>query len=147
VPQSLTDRERAVLDWIVAYQHGRRGLPTFREIGAAFDAAAPGAVRSSLLALERKGWLELTGRSRALQVLAVHGTDGPPESRAWLLARSQLERLAGELEQQGRACDAGAVRLAVKLAGEVAQSRAGNAELRERFDGVEGQSITRRERG
>ena len=82
MPEPLTDRERAVLDWIVTYHQGRCGLPTFREIGAAFDAAAPSGVRSSLLALERKGWLELTGRSRALQVLAVHGADGPPESRA-----------------------------------------------------------------
>ena len=99
MPEPLTDRGRAVLDWIVTYRHGRRGLPTFREIGAACDGAAPGGVRSYLLALERKGWLELTGRSRALQVLAVHGADGPPESRAWLTAQGRLERLACELEQ------------------------------------------------
>jgi SOS-response transcriptional repressor LexA len=138
VPEPLTEHEQAVLDWITTYQHGRHCLPTFREIGAAFDAVAPSGVRSYLLALERKGWLELTGRSRALQVLAVHGTDGPPESRAWLVAQGRLERLAGELEQQARACDADAVRLAVRLAAEVAQSRTANAELRQRLDAVEG---------
>jgi SOS-response transcriptional repressor LexA len=140
VPEPLTDRERAVLDWIVTYQHGRHCLPTFREIGAAFDVASPSGVRSHLLALERKGWLELTGRSRALQVLAVHGTDGPPESRAWLLAQGRLERLAGDLDQQGWACDAEAVRLAVKLAGEVARSREANAELRQRLDAAQGRT-------
>jgi len=138
VPEPLTDREHAVLDFIVAHQQRRGCLPTFREIGAAFDVASPSGVRSYLLALERKGWLELTGRSRALQVLAVHGTDGPPESRAWLLAQGQLQRLAGELEQQGRRGDADAVRLAVKLAGKVAQSRAVNADLRARLDEAEG---------
>jgi SOS-response transcriptional repressor LexA len=138
VPEPLTDRERAVLDWIVTYQRGRGCLPTFREIGAALDTVAPGGVRSCLLALERKGWLELMGRSGGLQVLAVHGTDGPPASRAWLLAQAQLQRLAGELERQGRAGDADAVRLAVKLAGKVAQSRAVNADLRARLDEAEG---------
>jgi SOS-response transcriptional repressor LexA len=86
VPEPLTDRERAVLDWIVAYHHGRRCLPTFREIGAAFDVATPCGVRSYLLALERKGWLELTGRSRAMQILAVHGKEGPPEPVIHLLS-------------------------------------------------------------
>src|SRR5262249_7454803 len=131
-PEPLTHRDRGVLDWITPPHRGRRGLPTSREIAAAFNLGSPSGVRSHLLALERKGWLELTGRSRALQILAVHGADGPPESRAWLVAQGQLERLAGELRQQGRTHDAEAVRLAGKPAGAGPPGPGGHARLRQR---------------
>ena len=69
-PQPLTDRQREVLDFVVA----NIGLysPTVREIAAEFGWKSPNAVTVHLDALEKKGWIRRTHGVRGIEVL--HGT-------------------------------------------------------------------------
>jgi SOS-response transcriptional repressor LexA len=67
--KGLTDRQRAILDWIVEFMREHRLPPTLREIGRAFGISSPG-VLGHLRALERKGygagnWAHARSRSPA----------------------------------------------------------------------------------
>ncbi|MHC5055203.1 MAG: transcriptional repressor LexA [Planctomycetota bacterium] len=53
----LTDRQRAILDWIVGFAQEHGMPPTLREIGRQFGISSPG-VLGHLRALERKGHLK-----------------------------------------------------------------------------------------
>ena len=55
--KGLTDRQRAILDWIVDFTQEHGMPPTLREIGREFGISSPG-VLGHLRALERKGYLK-----------------------------------------------------------------------------------------
>lgn len=65
----LTDRQRAVLEYITEYIEVRRKPPTVREIQANFGFKSPNAVDNHLKALERKGKIRrIPGESRNIEV-------------------------------------------------------------------------------
>lgn len=66
---SLTTRQRDVLDFIRTKIEGRGYGPTVREIGEAFEIASPNGVMCHLKALEKKGLISReANRSRAIQL-------------------------------------------------------------------------------
>ncbi len=97
----LTDKQRAVLEFIAGKVERKGYPPTLREIGARFDIRSTNGVRSVLTALERKGYIrrkpylsrgiELTGslrrRSREVRVPIV----GRVAAGEPLLAEENLE--------------------------------------------------------
>jgi repressor LexA len=65
--EPLTERQKAVLDFVVEYIRVHRFPPTVREIGRALGIRSTNGVSDHLKALERKGFLERRGmKSRAL---------------------------------------------------------------------------------
>ncbi len=54
---SLTDRQRAIHDWLVDYWLGHGYPPTIREICAAFGIASPEGVMCHMRALRDKGYV------------------------------------------------------------------------------------------
>lgn len=76
-PQSLTDRQAAVLDFIRDHIEETGYPPTIREIGDHLGIKSTNGVNDHLKALERKGYLDRqTGKSRALKPLRTR--DGSP---------------------------------------------------------------------
>lgn len=76
-PESLTDRQAAVLDFIENHIEETGYPPTIREIGDHLGIKSTNGVNDHLKALERKGYLERqTGKSRALKPL--RRSDGSP---------------------------------------------------------------------
>lgn len=66
---SLTNRQREVLDFIRSKIEGRGYGPTVREIGEEFEIASPNGVMCHLKALEKKGLITReANRSRAIQL-------------------------------------------------------------------------------
>lgn len=66
---SLTKRQKEVLDYIRTKIDGRGYGPTVREIGEQFDIASPNGVMCHLKALEKKGLITREpNRSRAIQL-------------------------------------------------------------------------------
>lgn len=59
---NLSPRQREILDWIKEFIHDHGMPPTVREIGGAFGIKSS-SVFDQLKALERKGFLERSGRS------------------------------------------------------------------------------------
>ncbi len=73
--RDLTDRQRAVLDYIVAHKASEGWSPTLREIGKHFGVTHI-AVVCHLRALEKKGAIERKpGSARAIRVTG-HGVTG-----------------------------------------------------------------------
>jgi repressor LexA len=67
--ETLTDRQRTVLDFIAAHIRANGYPPTIREIGAELGMKSTNNVNDHLKALERKGFLTREeGKSRALHV-------------------------------------------------------------------------------
>jgi len=58
VKQKLTDRQRAILEYIEALIRERGHSPTIREIGAKFAISSTNGVRTHLNALVKKGYLK-----------------------------------------------------------------------------------------
>lgn len=66
--QDLTDRQTKILAFIIGHIEDRGFPPTLREIGRAFRISSTNGVREHLKALERKGHLRLSSKSRAIEV-------------------------------------------------------------------------------
>jgi repressor LexA len=65
----LTDRQRAILDFIVAQQRDRGFPPSVREIGEAVGLTSPSTVHSHLATLQRRGYLVRDpSKPRAIEV-------------------------------------------------------------------------------
>ncbi|MGD9797503.1 MAG: transcriptional repressor LexA [Acidimicrobiia bacterium] len=65
----LTDRQRAILDFIVAEQRDRGFPPSVREIGEAVGLTSPSTVHSHLATLQRRGYLlRDPSKPRAIEV-------------------------------------------------------------------------------
>jgi repressor LexA len=66
----LTDRQRAILEFIEEVVRDSGYPPTVREIGKRFRISSPRGVSDHLAALERKGYIErAAGKSRGLTLL------------------------------------------------------------------------------
>src|SRR5262245_658891 len=71
---ALTDRQRAILDFITKSISKRGYPPTLREIGTEFDIKSTNGVNDHLRALEKKGYLQRDDlKSRALRPIASRG--------------------------------------------------------------------------
>jgi len=66
-PITLTDRQQQVLDFIKANM-GLYG-PTCREIASAIGAKSPHAATVHLDALEKKGFIRRSGKTRGIEVV------------------------------------------------------------------------------
>jgi repressor LexA len=76
-PKSLTDRQKAVLEFIQDHIDETGYPPTIREIGDHLGIKSTNGVNDHLKALERKGYLDRqTGKSRALK--PTRQPDGSP---------------------------------------------------------------------
>jgi SOS-response transcriptional repressor LexA len=77
MPKPLTCRQRAVLDYIIAYQRARGYGPSIREIARHFGIRSPNGIVAHLTGLEAKGWIERPDyTARGIRVLAG-SADGP----------------------------------------------------------------------
>ena len=75
--QKLTNRQRAVLDFISTSIHGRGFPPTLREIGDHLGIRSTNGVNDHLRALERKGYLTREDmKSRTLRLIAQPDGEG-----------------------------------------------------------------------
>jgi repressor LexA len=75
--EPLTDRQKAVLDFISRSIERRGYPPTLREIGEQFGIRSTNGVNDHLKALEKKGYLEREElKSRALRPISLEGA-GP----------------------------------------------------------------------
>ena len=67
--ETLTDRQRAILDFIVAQQRDRGYPPSVREIGEAVGLTSPSTVHTHLATLQRRGLLRRDPtKPRAIEV-------------------------------------------------------------------------------
>lgn len=69
--QPLTDRQRQVYDYLLAYVLEHHDQPTYREIAQAMGMAGPSGVVSNICALVTKGWLRQRGPATGGQTFAV----------------------------------------------------------------------------
>lgn len=68
----LTDLERDVLDYLVAYVRRNTYQPSIREIGAEFEIKSTKTVSELLQSLADKGWIERdSSRSRGVRLLGL----------------------------------------------------------------------------
>ncbi len=117
--QKLTDRQRAVLEFISLSIHDRGYPPTLREIGNHLGIRSTNGVNDHLRALERKGYLTREDmKSRTLRL--VRTPDGEPcepveiEAGGGLVEKDVLEELdAIEIPTVGRVA-AGALTEAIQ---------------------------------
>lgn len=64
----ITDRQRAVYEWVVEYCETRGYSPTIRELGNAFGIKSPNGVMCHIKPLAKKGFLRWTPhRSRTIR--------------------------------------------------------------------------------
>lgn len=76
---SLTPRQRQILDWIVDHNLRNGAPPTRAEIASAFGFRSPNAAEEHLRALARRGAIEIApGRSRGIRVLSGGTARGGP---------------------------------------------------------------------
>lgn len=67
-PVALTDKQRAVYDWIVDYCESHGYSPTIRELCAAFGFDSPNGAMCHIRPLAKKGWVRWTPhRSRTIR--------------------------------------------------------------------------------
>jgi repressor LexA len=80
--QSLTDRQRAILNVIEAHMRERGYPPSVREIGEAVGLTSPSTVHSHLATLQRLGFLRRDPtKPRAIEVHYDRSSDSPVERR------------------------------------------------------------------
>ena len=96
---SLTARQREVLDFIREKIDGRGYGPTVREIGEEFEIASPNGVMCHLKALEKKGLIiREPNRSRAIQL----APEAMPETGMPLVGAIAAGALTEAIEQAER---------------------------------------------
>lgn len=67
-PPPITDKQRAVYDWVVEYCESNGYSPTIRELCEAFSIKSTNGVMAHLHPLRKKGWLTWTPhRSRTVR--------------------------------------------------------------------------------
>ena len=80
--EDLTDRQRAVLEFIVAALREKGYPPSIREIGAAVGLASPSSVQAQLASLQRKGYIRRDPtKPRAMEVKFDGATGAQAERR------------------------------------------------------------------
>jgi len=70
-PTELTERQQAILDYLIEFVHENGYQPSLREIGEYFGISSPSGVRCHLLALQVKGRICLPDppAARAIRIL------------------------------------------------------------------------------
>ena len=66
--KGLTQRQRAILDYIIESIRGNGYPPTIAEIGEQFGISSTNGVNDHLLALERKGYIARTSKARGIHI-------------------------------------------------------------------------------
>ena len=80
--EELTDRQRSILEFIVAQQKARGFPPSVREIGDAVGLTSPSTVHSHLETLQRRGYLQRDPtKPRAIEVRWDAASGGTAERR------------------------------------------------------------------
>ena len=80
--EDLTDRQRAILEFIVTQQQVRGFPPSVREIGEAVGLTSPSTVHSHLETLQRRGYLHRDPtKPRAIEVRWDRASGGTAERR------------------------------------------------------------------
>jgi len=80
--EDLTERQRAILEFIVAQQRDRGFPPSVREIGEAVGLTSPSTVHSHLETLQRRGYLRRDPtKPRAIEVRWDAASGGTAERR------------------------------------------------------------------
>jgi repressor LexA len=80
--EALTDRQRAILDFIVTQQQARGFPPSVREIGEAVGLTSPSTVHTHLATLQRRGYLQRDpAKPRAIEVRYDPGSGATAERR------------------------------------------------------------------
>lgn len=103
--EKLTDRQRKVLDAIIAHRRRTGRAPTYRELGKTLRIASTQGVRRHLDALARKGYLEIDATARGIRLAEeVQGAEGIP-----ILGRIAAGRPIEALENFEGAVDIGAL--------------------------------------
>jgi SOS-response transcriptional repressor LexA len=117
----LTDRQRLVYEFIVAYQRKAGYPPTMREIGSHISVGSTNGVDDHLVALEKKGWIRRTSmRSRGIKIVAQPADDGgDPDMEARALRAEEradaAERRAADAERRAREANDRAAQLAAEV--------------------------------
>lgn len=101
----LTDRQKRVLEAIIAHKHRTGRAPTYRELGRTLRIASTQGVRRHLDALVRKGYVHLDPTARGIRLSEeVQGAEGIP-----ILGRIAAGRPIEALENFEGAVDIGAL--------------------------------------
>ncbi len=90
--EALTEKQRAVLEFIIARREEDRMPPTLEEIRRHFRWRAVGTVQDHLRALETKGYLERSRAARGLEVLRDPRAEEAREAGVWSPDRAGRER-------------------------------------------------------
>ncbi|MCB1034005.1 MAG: transcriptional repressor LexA [Acidobacteria bacterium] len=96
--QYLTERQKAILDFIEEYQRRRGIAPTHREICERFGYSSYGTVYKHLKLLEQKGYLTRDwNQKRGIQLIRPHGEDAGRELPFFgrIAAGRPIEAVAG----------------------------------------------------
>ena len=68
MPEALTSKQREIFDFLCKHVRERGYPPSYEEIAEQFGFASPNAVTSHLKAIERKGYIRRSEKSRALEI-------------------------------------------------------------------------------
>ncbi len=83
--ETLSERQAAILRFIVNYVRREGRTPAVREIMAGARLASTGAIAYQLKELSRKGFLKITGRFRGLSILVNPFDESPVSPNTFLL--------------------------------------------------------------
>lgn len=100
----LTDKQRAILAYIVEHTEAYGAPPAMREIGAKFGIVSTNGINDHLKAIERKGYIRRRlGKSRGIQVLC--GPNGAPTPgvlpEAWRVELAEYRMLLRRVAEAG----------------------------------------------
>ncbi len=90
--ETLTERQRAVLEFIITRREEGKLPPTLDEIRRHFRWRAVGTVQDHLRALEAKGYLERSRAARGIRVLQDPAAEAAEEAGLWAPSRVGGER-------------------------------------------------------
>ena len=76
--ESLTKKQRQVLDYLVEYFQDHGYMPTYREIADAFDLSSPSSIHQYMKAIEEKGYITSTHNEARSIELTQKSLPAPP---------------------------------------------------------------------
>ena len=93
--ETLTERQQAVLEFIISRREEGRMPPTLDEIRRHFRWRAVGTVQDHLRALEAKGYLARSRAARGIKILQDPRTEAAEEAGLWSPSRIDRDRFEG----------------------------------------------------
>lgn len=76
--ESLTKKQKQVVDYLVEYFQDHGYMPTYREIADAFDLSSPSSIHQYMKALEEKGFITTTHNEARSIELTAKSLPAPP---------------------------------------------------------------------